>query len=107
LVNITNDAWFGYSPASSQHLSMVVFRAIENRVPVVRAANTGISAVIDATGRLSQQTDLFVRTWLHERIALAGAQTTFYTRWGDMFAYGCMLLTAVMLLWGMAHAKRR
>jgi apolipoprotein N-acyltransferase len=100
LVNITNDAWFGYSPASYQHLSMVVFRAVETRLPVVRAANTGISAVIDPTGRLTQQTALFVRTWIKAPITPAAAATTVYTRWGDLFAYGCMLLTAVSLGWG-------
>ena len=105
LVNITNDAWFGYSPASYQHLSMVVFRAVENRLPIVRAANTGISAVIDSTGRLSQQTDLFVRTWIKARITPAGGATTFYTRWGDLFAYGCILVTAVSLGWGMVGLR--
>jgi apolipoprotein N-acyltransferase len=105
LVNITNDAWFGYSPASYQHLSMVVFRAVENRLPIVRAANTGISAVIDPTGRLSQQTDLFVRTWIKARITPAEGGTTFYTRWGDLFAYGCILVTAVSLGWGMVRLR--
>jgi apolipoprotein N-acyltransferase len=76
---------------------MVVFRAVENRLPVVRAANTGISAVIDPTGRLSQQSDLFVRTWIKDRITPARGQTTFYTRWGDLFAYGCLLVTVVSL----------
>jgi apolipoprotein N-acyltransferase len=106
LVNITNDAWFGYSPASYQHLSMVVFRAVENRLPIVRAANTGISAVIDPTGRLSQQTDLFMRTWIKARITPAEGATTFYTRWGDLFAYGCMLVTAIMLGWGFVGQRR-
>jgi apolipoprotein N-acyltransferase len=106
LVNITNDAWFGYSPASYQHLSMVVFRAVENRLPIVRAANTGISAVIDPTGRLSQQTDLFVRTWLKGRITPVEGPTTFYTRWGDLFAYGCLLVTAVAVVAGVVGRKR-
>ena len=105
LVNITNDAWFGYSPASYQHLSMVVFRAVENRLPIVRAANTGISAVIDSAGQLSQQTDLFVRTWIKARITPAAGATTFYTRWGDLFAYGCILVTAVSLGWGMVGLR--
>jgi apolipoprotein N-acyltransferase len=105
LVNITNDAWFGYSPASYQHLAMVVFRAVENRLPVVRAANTGISAVIDPTGGLKQQTDLFVRTWIKDRIIPAAGPTTFYTRWGDLFAYGCLLVTAVSLVWGIVIQK--
>jgi apolipoprotein N-acyltransferase len=105
LVNITNDAWFGYSPASYQHLSMVVFRAVENRLPIVRAANTGISAVIDPTGRLVQQTDLFARTWIKDRITPAKGPTTFYTRWGDLFAYSCVLVSAVPLAWGIARQK--
>jgi apolipoprotein N-acyltransferase len=105
LVNLTNDAWFGYSPASYQHLAMVVFRAVENRLPIVRAANTGISAVIDPTGRLRQQTDLFVRTWIKDRIIPASGPTTFYTRWGDLFAYGCVLVTAASLVWGIVAQK--
>jgi apolipoprotein N-acyltransferase len=105
LVNITNDAWFGDSPASYQHLSMVVFRAVENRLPIVRAANTGISAVIDPTGRLNQQTDLFVRTWIKDRITPAAGPPTFYTRWGDLFAYSCLLVTAVSLAWGIVQYK--
>jgi len=85
---------------------MVVFRAVENRLPIVRAANTGISAVIDPTGRLSQQTDLFVRTWIKARITLAEGGATFYTRWGDLFAYGCVLVTAVSLGWGIVGQRR-
>jgi len=107
LVNITNDAWFGYSPASYQHLSMVVLRAVENRVPIVRAANTGISAVIDPNGRLVQQTDLFVRTWIKERIIPATSPETFYTRFGDLFAYSCLLLSALALGWWAGKRFRR
>lgn len=107
LVNITNDAWFGHSPASYQHLSMVVFRAVENRLPIVRAANTGISAVIEPTGHLAQQTDLFVRTWIKERISPAQRPLTFYTRWGDVFAYSCWVVTAIVLGWGGRRARRQ
>jgi apolipoprotein N-acyltransferase len=107
LVNLTNDAWFGNSPASYQHLSMVVFRAIENRVPVVRAANTGISAVIDPTGRVLQQTDLFVRTWIQDRITPAVGPVPFYTRFGDVFAYACLLVTSQALLWEVIKRWRR
>jgi len=52
LVNITNDAWFKYSSAPYQHVQASVFRAVENRVPVVRAANTGLSCFIDRCGRI-------------------------------------------------------
>lgn len=98
LVNITNDAWFGDSPASYQHLSMVVFRAVENRVPIVRAANTGISAVIEPTGQVRQQTDLFVRTWIKDHIMPAIGPAPFYTRYGDVFVYGCFLVVALALV---------
>jgi apolipoprotein N-acyltransferase len=107
LVNITNDAWFGRSPAPYQHLSMVVFRAIEHRVPIVRAANTGISALIDPTGRLVQQTDLFTRAWITGRIAPVENPATFYTRVGDVFAYACLLLTALGLAGSIVHRRRR
>jgi apolipoprotein N-acyltransferase len=82
-----------------------VLRAVENRLPIVRAANTGISAVIDSTGRLRQQTDLFVRTWIKARITPAEGPTTFYTRWGDLFAYGCLLVSAGSLVWGVVRRK--
>jgi apolipoprotein N-acyltransferase len=107
LVNITNDAWFGYSPASYQHLSMVVFRAVENRLPIVRAANTGISAVIEPTGELVEQTNLFERTWIKGRIIPAAGLTTFYTRWGDLFAYGCWVVTVAAMAWGILRHIRR
>jgi apolipoprotein N-acyltransferase len=100
LVNITNDAWFGRSPASYQHLSMVVFRAVENRLPIVRSANTGISAVISPTGRLVQQTDLFVRTWIKDQIAPAHRPLTFYALWGDVFAYSCWGVIVLTFTWG-------
>ncbi len=83
------------------------FRAVENRVPLVRAANTGISAVIDPTGRLVQQTDLFVRTWIKDRISLAQRSATFYTRFGDLFAYSCLLLIASALGWGATRYCRQ
>jgi len=106
LVNITNDAWFGRSPASYQHLSMVVFRAIEQRVPIVRAANTGISASIAPSGRLVQQSDLFVRTWIKDRITPAAGLSTLYMRVGDAFAYACLVLTGLGLAWGMYKEER-
>ena len=99
LVNITNDAWFGRSAASAQHLSMAVFRAVENRVPLIRAANTGITAVIDPFGRVVQATDLFVRTHVTETIPVVAEPGALYTRIGDLFAYACsfgLILVAVV-----------
>jgi len=89
LVNITNDGWYGRSSAPYQHLSMSVFRAIENGVPLVRAANTGISAIIDEKGHISQATPLFVEDFCAGEVIL-GVGGTIYTRIGDVFALLCL-----------------
>ncbi|HZV81002.1 MAG TPA: apolipoprotein N-acyltransferase, partial [Geobacteraceae bacterium] len=90
LVNITNDAWFGRSSAPYQHLSMTVFRAVENRVPLVRAANTGITAIIDSRGHIVRMTGLFHEALLTGEVR-TGSRLTFYTRYGDLFAWICVL----------------
>ncbi len=92
LVNITNDAWFGRSGASYQHFAMVTFRAIENRVAIARAANTGISGFIDPYGRILKQSEIFVDKTLTQDIPLR-TTATFYSRYGDIFARLCLLLS--------------
>ncbi len=96
LVTITNDAWFGRTSAPYQHFAMAVFRAIENRVPVVRAANTGISGFIDAKGRIIDKSDIFVEAVLTENISV-GNKKSFYTRYGDLFAYACIIVSVLLL----------
>jgi apolipoprotein N-acyltransferase len=95
LINITNDAWFGRSSAPYQHLSMVVFRAVENHLAVARAANTGISAYIDPVGRLLDQTPLFQEA-MRSRALPVMSHETFYARHGDIFAIGCVLMNLVL-----------
>lgn len=97
LVNITNDAWFGRSSAPYQHLAMARFRAVENRVWLARAANTGISAFIAPSGRLTQTTPLFETLAIQGRVGM-GAHATVYTRLGDVFPALCLLLSALTLL---------
>ncbi len=89
LVTITNDAWFGRTSAPYQHFSMGVFRSIENRVWLVRAANTGISGVIDPLGRIRSTTEIFTRKFLVESVC-PGSFKTFYTFYGDVFLWGCV-----------------
>jgi apolipoprotein N-acyltransferase len=96
ITTITNDAWFGRTAAPYQHFSMAVFRAVENRVPVARAANTGVSGFIDAKGRILDTSAIFTEAHLTHTLALGGAKT-FYTRYGDVFSYLC-LLTSIFLL---------
>ncbi len=98
-VNLTNDAWFFDTAAPYQHLSANVLRAVETGRPVLRAANTGISAVISALGRLEQHSDLFTRTVLHAKVPLAvGKNQTVYTQYGDWFAWICVALFFTALI---------
>jgi apolipoprotein N-acyltransferase len=99
LVTITNDAWFGKTSAPFQHFSMATFRAIENRVFVARAANTGISGIIDSTGKVLAQTEIFSPQLITGDIVLRGPRTL-YTRYGDLFAYGCLGWSILLLIGG-------
>lgn len=89
LVNISNDAWFGRTNAHYQHFSMAVFRAVELRRPLVRAANTGISAFVRPDGSIAAQLAPFTEGVLIARLA-PGQTQTLYSRWGDWFALVCM-----------------
>jgi len=97
LVNITNDAWFGRSSAPYQHLAMIRFRAIENRIWLARAANTGISALISPSGRVVTSGPLFKPAALSGTVGL-GAEPTIYTRYGDLLPWACLLLSGGYLL---------
>ena len=96
IVNITNDAWFGKTTGPYQHFSMTVFRAVENRKPVIRAANTGISGFIDSNGRIISQTDLFQRMILTGNINTASTRS-FYSKYGDLFSYIWIVFSVVLL----------
>jgi len=91
MVTITNDAWFGRSSAPYQHFSMVVLRAVENRVYFARAANTGISGFIDPFGHVLQRSGIFTEATLTGEIRTGGPRS-FYTAYGDLFAYACVIL---------------
>jgi apolipoprotein N-acyltransferase len=104
LVTITNDAWFGDSSAPSQHFSMVVFRSVENHLAFARAANTGISGFIDPFGRIIQASPVFTETALQAEIPVRQTRT-FYSRHGDVFAYGCMLISLLFCLYGFFGTK--
>jgi apolipoprotein N-acyltransferase len=90
LVNITNDAWYGRSSAPWQHLSMSVFRAVENRRSLVRSANTGVSAVIDPLGRITADSPLFQPFYLVADVPLLQGKTIFVS-FGYYFGLFCLL----------------
>lgn len=106
MVNITNDGWFGKSSELDQHLAIMAFRAVENRIALVRAANTGISAFIDINGRIydrlvnengeAKEVDgsLTNNVRINKRRTLS-----FYTKNGDLFAIVCLFVSVSLLLW--------
>jgi len=110
IVNITNAAFFGKSAAPYQVVSMVVFRAVENRVFVVRAGNVGVSCFIDPHGRIVDRLqnekgeDIFVRGVLTGTVVPQDSKT-FYTLYGDVFAWLCVLVSLAILL--LAIFKRK
>ena len=113
LVNITNDAWFGKTFEPYQHLALAVFRSVENRLEMVRAVNTGVSAHVDAVGRVRatlpavdpdaepppQPMKMMADAALLERGGV-------YARVGDLFAWGCTLVFGG-LLFGVPERLRR
>lgn len=104
LVTVTNDAWFGESSAPSQHFSMVVFRSVENHLAFARAANTGISGFIDPFGRIIEASPIFTQAALQATVPVRQPYT-FYSRHGDVFAYGCMIISVLLCLFGLFGTK--
>ena len=92
LVNITNDAWFGRSSAPYQHLSIVAFRAVETRTPMIRAANTGVTTIIDQNGHIRNMTGLFVEG-IRTGEVRPGTGDSLYLKIGDSAAMLCVVLT--------------
>ncbi len=106
LLNISNDGWFRYSAELEQHLAVCTFRAVENRVGIARAVNTGISGFIDPHGRLSSLVQNEGRLVAPGTVGFAidrimtDTRTSFYGRTGDWFAGACLLLTSFFWLSG-------
>ncbi|MFO7570756.1 MAG: apolipoprotein N-acyltransferase [Smithellaceae bacterium] len=108
LVNITNDAWFGQTSAPYQHLSMAVFRSVESRLYLVRAANTGVSAIVDPKGRVTAKTEIFTSDALAGSVQFP-AMPTIYAKYGDWFVWmNYFLLIGMILLrmiWRSKHVR--
>jgi len=98
LVNITNDAWFGKTSAPYQHLSMAIFRAVENRRSLVRAANTGISGFIDPAGRVLRRSGLFTEAAMTCPVPVIKDHFTFYNRHGNLLVLCCFLISGISII---------
>ena len=108
LVALADDAWFGTSQEPGLHLAMASLRAVEHRRSLVRATNSGISAVIDPAGREVARTGLLTRENLRASVVLLD-ETTLYTRWGDWFGWLCAVIVIGALInplrrWGQGYA---
>lgn len=97
LTTITNDAWYGTSSAPFQHFEMARMRAIEQGRYLIRAANTGISGVIDPYGHVIERSNLFEPTVFAADVRFL-EDRTLYARIGNTFAYACVLLTVLPVL---------
>jgi apolipoprotein N-acyltransferase len=105
LVTITNDAWFGRTSAPYQHFSMAVFRAVENHVFVVRAANTGITGIVDPKGKILRKGGIFEQEAMNGTIHLSN-QKTFYTLYGDLFAWACSAFSILLLAYALTRKPK-
>ena len=105
LVNLTNDAWFGRTSAPYQHLSMAVLRCVENGLPMARAANTGISAIILASGEIVSESELFATEVLQKELNLNQTKT-FYSQFGNVFAILLCAITILRLFWRLGKKRR-
>ncbi len=102
---ITNDDWFGETAGPYQHAAIPIFRAIENRVWIVRAANTGISAIYDPFGRVVDKTKLGEKTFLVGNIGHRGPATLF-SRYGAVLGKICLAASLLLGIILVALKKR-
>jgi apolipoprotein N-acyltransferase len=111
LLNITNDAWYGREPlyarttALWQHPAHMVMRAIENRMGVARAANTGISLFVDPVGRVYNPTHLFEADVRIDAVYTTDV-VTFYTRYGDLVGNGAAIAALLFVLASVYRSRR-
>ncbi|HSV61841.1 MAG TPA: apolipoprotein N-acyltransferase [Chthoniobacterales bacterium] len=113
LVNVTNDGWFLRSAGSRQHLANAVFRCVETRLPMVRAANTGVTCFINEFGNITEMLvdenrSPFTQGTLTGQVGIvANPEPTFYVRHGEWFAYVCVVIAALTLLFVVGRSMVR
>jgi apolipoprotein N-acyltransferase len=101
LINLSNDAWSKSLACQYQHLSMAVFRTVENRIPAVRATASGQTAIIDPNGKVIAMAEPFTETYLVGKIpVLDRTKKTLYTRWGDYAGLVFVIFAGAVLIFG-------
>ncbi|OQX29272.1 MAG: apolipoprotein N-acyltransferase [Spirochaeta sp. LUC14_002_19_P3] len=92
LMNVSNDSWSPEPACAIQHVSMAIFRSVENRRSLVRATTSGLTCVIDPNGKIIQQIDLFTQGHIIGNVPIFTGRDTLYTRWGDWFEMLILIL---------------
>jgi apolipoprotein N-acyltransferase len=106
LVDVTNDGWFQHSAGSHQHLANAIFRCVETRRPMIRAANTGVTCFVNQFGRVTQELQdengsTFAEGVLTgEVIVPTEHELTFYSRHGELFAKACVAIALIAIVLG-------
>jgi apolipoprotein N-acyltransferase len=98
LVNFTNDVWFGPTKAAEQHLMLQTWRAVEMRVPMIRATNSGVSAFVTATGEITGRTPVFEEAILVGEVEIRTLYS-FYREWGDLLLWWMALMSGARIVW--------
>jgi apolipoprotein N-acyltransferase len=107
LVNITNDGWFAKTPAAEQHIANAMFRAVENRRPLIRCTNTGVTAEVLPTGQVDIWLPPFQQGFVAREVQVpVHARVTFYTRYGNWLSILAMGLTFAALAFVFVRRKR-
>lgn len=107
LIEMTNDGYLGNTPVLRQHLANAVFRAVETGRPVLRVTNVGITAYINERGEISDAADVYAeatKTWM---ISKSNGEQTFYVKYGDWFAWFCVMASFGLIILGIISTQRR
>jgi len=107
LVNMTNDAWSFSVPCAMQHMTMAVFRAVENRRSVIRSTNGGMTTIIDPNGRILRTLAPFTEGYLFGAVPVYTGTSTLYTLWGDWFPWVLLAVSCAILAMGIGRAAAR
>ena len=106
LLNLSNDGWFHGSEEHDMHLAVSIFRAIENRVPLARAANTGVSALVDGNGRVLAFLPK-LREGVVSRVVPLDDRVSLYSSWGDWLGLSCLAVTIGLPILALVRGRPR
>lgn len=106
MVNMTNDGWYGHTTGPYQHFAIVRVRAIEEGLPLLRVANTGISGVIDPLGRVTARLGLGKQGVIDSNLPVA-ISTTFYAKWGNSLLWVAFSVLSVIITFGFCKKRQK